>query len=350
VLSAPFWPAPEIFGMLHALPGQTPPSAEETEAALQVPEGLDPRIRAMADELSDGATSDAQRVDRTLFWLAREHRYALDVGPFESDQPVAEFLFEKKRGYCEYFASAAALLLRLQGVPTRYVAGFNVRDGSRSGEHYLVRVSDSHAWIETWLEGTGWREADPTPAAQYAALHGDESPSWLARGWEVAAALWAEARVRLSHDWQDGLGWLGRRLAALGAGLAWPALGAALVAAAMLLLRLVFTRLRQRRQAAGAPGHDASSHVRPELAMLLRRVDDSLASRGHPRAPHLAPLEHLERLPDEALPQQARAAGREVVNRYYEERFGGHRTTRDELDRLDRLIGIAFDAAQPRSR
>src|SRR5204863_7826985 len=97
---------------------------------------------ALAARLGAGARSADERLRATLAWLARECRYSLSVGRFHTSDPVAEFLFEKKRGYCEYFASAAALLLRLQGVPTRYVAGFAVADEAYAAGHYEVREAD----------------------------------------------------------------------------------------------------------------------------------------------------------------------------------------------------------------
>src|SRR5262249_33231350 len=123
------------------------------EEARAVPAGLDPRLLALAESLSAGRPPPPTRVARTLDYLAGACRYSLDVGAFTSTQPVAEFVFVKKRGYCEYFASAAALLLRLQGVPTRYVTGFSMDAAERVGEQYVVRESDAHAWIEAWIPG-----------------------------------------------------------------------------------------------------------------------------------------------------------------------------------------------------
>src|SRR5205814_8379510 len=117
---------------------------------------------------------------------------SLQVGKFATRQPVAEFVFDKKRGYCEYFASAAAVLLRLQGVPARYVTGFSMDAAARVGGHYVVRESDAHAWIEAWIPGRGWVEADPTPAGDYAAVHGDAASGfervveWIKGRWEEA--------------------------------------------------------------------------------------------------------------------------------------------------------------------
>src|SRR5437867_5073025 len=77
--------------------------------------------------------------------LRSGYRYTLDVGRFKGQDPLAEFLFEKRAGYCEYFASAAGDLLRLQGVRSRYVKGGAVRRERRVAGHYVARESDAHA-------------------------------------------------------------------------------------------------------------------------------------------------------------------------------------------------------------
>ena len=94
-------------------------------------------------------------------------------GAFRTGDPLAEFLFEKKAGYCEYFASAAVVLLRLQGVPARFVKGLSVGPQTdQGGGLHVVRDSDAHAWVEAWIPGEGWVEADPTPPGQFAEAHG----------------------------------------------------------------------------------------------------------------------------------------------------------------------------------
>ena len=105
--------------------------------------------------------------------LQAGYRYTLSPGAFRTADPVAEFLFEKKAGYCEYFASAAVLLLRLQGVPARFVKGLSVGPQTdQGGGLHVVRESDAHAWVEAWIPGEGWVEADPTPPGQFADAHG----------------------------------------------------------------------------------------------------------------------------------------------------------------------------------
>ncbi len=337
ILSAPFWPSPRMYGVVHAPPGLASLTAEQRATALQLPDALDPRLHELAERISTSARNDRERLDKTLGWIGHECRYSLDVGAFRSDQPVAEFLFEKKRGYCEYFASGAALLLRLQGVPTRYVSGFSVRDSNRRGDHYLVRASDSHAWIETWLEGVGWVEADPTPAAQYDALRAGSRDGWLARTWEALSAFFAELSARSSLDWGDALRFMGRELAAVGEWLARRAgvvISLGLLTAAALWARRLMRRWRRR--APTRRPEPTSPSVGQELAALMTNLERRWSELGHPRPPHRAPLEHLSALPSDAVPAPLLAISRDTVDCYYRARFGGRSPDPEELQRLSR--------------
>ena len=98
--------------------------------------------------------------------LHREFTYSLDTAvPSLSRDPLAEFLFVTKRGYCEYFASAMAVLLRTQGIPARVVTGFQSGFYNDVSGSWVMRASDAHAWVEGWIDGRGWVTFDPTPSA-----------------------------------------------------------------------------------------------------------------------------------------------------------------------------------------
>lgn len=115
-------------------------------------------------------------------------------------------------------ATAAAQLLRLQGVPCRYVTGFNVSLGNRRGDHYVVREKDAHAWIEVYLPGKGWVEVDPTPPEEYEALTA-QAGDWLESLTEGVRAVFAEARVRLNlGDWRGSAAGACRSAAPTGSG------------------------------------------------------------------------------------------------------------------------------------
>ena len=177
-------------------------------------------------------------------------------------------MFDKKRGYCEYFASAAAVLLRLQGVPTRYVTGFSMDAAEFVGGHYVVRESDAHAWIEAYIPGRGWVEADPTPAGDYAAVHA-RRVSPFERVSEWVRARWAEAALAVRT------GEL-RRLAAVAA--------VPLALLALAGLGLVGLRFWRRRRAPESAHAGARWDGDPEVARVMAQLE-SLWSAPRPSAP-----------------------------------------------------------------
>jgi transglutaminase superfamily protein len=282
------------------------PPLEETRA---VPEDVDPRLARLADEMGPGTVEE--RIRRTVDWVGRECVYSHHVGPFRTRDPVPEFLFEKKRGYCEYFASAAALLLRLQGIPTRYVTGFNVQAGDRADDHYVIRASYAHAWIDAWVEGRGWVEVDPTPAVQFALIHPPPVRSTLAGLWEWLAARVAELKARLTTgSWSELLWWLAR-------GAAVPAAVVAVVLGAALGL----LRLRRGRRRPGARPR-ADQPWPAEVQALVAQLDRTWARLGFARPPSRGLLEHLDAIPADRLPPPDRAATREAAERVYRLAFG----------------------------
>jgi transglutaminase-like putative cysteine protease len=96
-------------------------------------------------------------------YLQQGFRY--DENPPASAYPLETFLFKSKVGYCQQFAGAMALLLRLGGVPARVAAGFTTGDYNATTHQWVVSDLDAHAWVEAWFPGYGWVRFDPTPAA-----------------------------------------------------------------------------------------------------------------------------------------------------------------------------------------
>ena len=84
--------------------------------------------------------------------------------PLLGTQPVDEFLFETRRGFCEHYASAFTLLMRAAGIPARVVTGYLGGEENPIDGFYTIRQSDAHAWAEVWYAGRGWVRIDPTSA------------------------------------------------------------------------------------------------------------------------------------------------------------------------------------------
>jgi len=137
-----------------------PPALRETY--LQLPP-LDPRIRALGEKITSGSNNEYDKAVSLEHYLISHYVYTLDLtGPPTTD-PLAQFLFVRRSGNCEYFASAMAVMLRTIGVPARYVTGFLPGEYNDVGGDYIVRESDAHAWVEVFFPDYGWITFDPTP-------------------------------------------------------------------------------------------------------------------------------------------------------------------------------------------
>jgi transglutaminase-like putative cysteine protease len=152
--------------------------------ALELPEGSNPRTREFAQALRAEHTDDRALVDAVLAWFSREpFFYSLEAPPLGRNG-ADEFLFDLRVGYCEYYASAFAILMRAAGVPTRIVTGYQGGYWQEGADYLLVRQSDAHAWNEVWLDGQGWVRVDPTAAVSpERIMDGARNALPAARGW-----------------------------------------------------------------------------------------------------------------------------------------------------------------------
>lgn len=137
----------------------------DREFYLKLPERLSPRVLALGRSFADQGASDSERLSMLEgYFHSAGFRYAKRDLPRAAD-PIDEFLFEKKTGNCEFFASSFALLLRTAGVPSRLVGGYYGGEFNELGGYYLVTESMAHVWVEVFLEGTGWVRRDPSTFA-----------------------------------------------------------------------------------------------------------------------------------------------------------------------------------------
>jgi transglutaminase-like putative cysteine protease len=128
----------------------------------RLPDGSNPRTRAFAAQLRADHPGDADYVAAVLtMFRTEQYFYTLEPPPLGAN-PVDEFLFETKRGFCGHYASAFAVLMRAANIPARVVTGYYGGTYNRYADYWLVRQSDAHAWVEVWIEGRGWMRVDPT--------------------------------------------------------------------------------------------------------------------------------------------------------------------------------------------
>ena len=135
-------------------------------AALQeyrsIPESLDPEVVALAQRITAGCNADPCRIRAVVEYFHSNYKYRLGIRIPGGADPLSYFLLQKPAAHCEYFATGAAALLRLAGVPCRYVTGFAVSEANPVGGYYVARNRDAHAWVEAFSEGR-WVTVEATP-------------------------------------------------------------------------------------------------------------------------------------------------------------------------------------------
>ena len=185
-----------------------PEMAEQWQrSGIRLPEDRNPRARALAQQWREEGLTGRALVNRALQTFRAEKFYYTLEPPKLGDNPVDEFLFETRRGFCEHYASAFTVLMRAAGIPARVVVGYQGGEPNSLGDYYVVRQSDAHAWSEIWLAGEGWVRVDPTAAvAPERVEHGlsnaiaeSELPGFLRRG---GSGFWYwRLQASVAWDW-----------------------------------------------------------------------------------------------------------------------------------------------------
>lgn len=190
-----------------------PPLPEDS----MLPHGERAAFARIAKELGLPGLAPAEAVRRVMSHLSG-YSYSLwrEAPPPPGVTPLADFMTRTKSGHCEYFAAAAAILLRAAGVPTRYATGYAVMEYSALEEAYVVRARHAHAWTRAWVGGR-WIDLDPTPPDWFA-----EESDQLAPLWEKVLDFfrWASYRWSQREEFEASDAWWGL-LAALVAILGW---------------------------------------------------------------------------------------------------------------------------------
>jgi transglutaminase-like putative cysteine protease len=162
--------------------------------ARRLPPDASPRARALVAQWRAQSGSDRDVLLRALdFFREQPFTYTLEPPKLEAD-PVDQFLFETRSGFCEHYASAFTFLMRAAGIPARVVTGYLGGEVNPVDGYVVVRQSDAHAWSEVWLPGEGWVRVDPTAAV---------SPLRMERG--LAAAVPDSVQPGLARNRFDWL-------------------------------------------------------------------------------------------------------------------------------------------------
>jgi transglutaminase-like putative cysteine protease len=141
-----------------------PISTVQQKLGLQLPDNITQRMRTLVQEWRTQAANDMELVLTGLRYLRTHPFYYTLYPPLVQDNPADQFLFDTRRGFCEHYATSFTLLMRLAGIPSRVVIGYQGGEINPVGGYLIVRQSNAHAWTEVWLEGRGWVRIDPTAA------------------------------------------------------------------------------------------------------------------------------------------------------------------------------------------
>jgi len=133
------------------------------DAYLQLPDDFPRRVDQLAREIALGAGTPYDKAAAVTAWLRANMSYEREsTAPPSGRDPVEWFLFDSRRGFCDYYASAAVLMLRSLGIPSRLAAGFAAGEYNVDTGQYLVSEADLHSWPEVFFPGFGWVEFEPT--------------------------------------------------------------------------------------------------------------------------------------------------------------------------------------------
>jgi transglutaminase-like putative cysteine protease len=175
------------------------PAGEEFRRYLQIPwnEQFTPadrqRIRELTERVTAGSNDLLEAMRRIERHLQTNYRYTLDLRGYRGVRSkLISFLFERREGHCEFFASAMVMMARSMGVPARLVNGFQLGQHNPIGDFYTVRAADAHSWAEIYFPGHGWVEFDPTPAGGQTSDFANAAPDLFSGLLESIDMLWIQ--------------------------------------------------------------------------------------------------------------------------------------------------------------
>ena len=309
------------------------------EVYLNLPPEITPRTRELARAITAGSPTTYDKAMAIKAWLVTNLSYTLELEEPGNQEPVDFFLFDRKRGHCEYFASAFAILARAIGIPTRNVNGFLGGEWNEYQGYVAVRAGDAHSWDEVFFPGVGgsgaWVTFDPTPPGDVDVL-GRGGSGWrakLGRFMDTLRFQWTKWVIEYDLVSQLSLfKSLGRALTAVGRAIKTAAIATTdfvverwpICAPVGLIAVFLVVRRRLRRSRRG-PADRTTSRPRPRssVAEVYDGVAKQLAKAGFRRDASDTPGELAARMTDRGDPAATQVG--ELTDLYYAAEWGARR-------------------------
>ncbi|WIX74917.1 DUF3488 and transglutaminase-like domain-containing protein [Amycolatopsis carbonis] len=143
----------------------TDPKSDEVPAFYSQIGRVDPRVVAKTNQLIAGKTDNFDKATALWQFFSAQNGFVYDTKTADATDAdaLADFILNGKRGYCEQYASAMAVMLRVAHIPARVAIGFT--PGVPKGDYQSISSQDAHAWVEAYFGDKGWVSFDPTPLA-----------------------------------------------------------------------------------------------------------------------------------------------------------------------------------------
>lgn len=284
---------------------------------------LDIRISKLAEEITAAAPSNYEKAVALELYLSTHFGYTLELPRTLPEDPLANFLFERKHGHCEYFASSMAVMLRSLRIPSRMVTGFRGGEFNDLTGQYVVRASDAHSWVEAYFPGFGWISFDPTPAGSVPPRTGWSRMQLYV---DAAASFWREWIINYDVSHQRTLGkdaatgsrqlfdqvrrWVGRQHDALlrsarRAHDHFTTFPVRWLTGFVAITAVLTTLLNLRRLIGGVRDRSLRAHPerapRESAALWYERMLRRMARLGWHKSPSQTPLDFVAAIQEEAL-------------------------------------------------
>ena len=247
------------------------PFTGDPDAVAQLERSRYAPIYALAKNIAGNATTDYDIVRKVGAYLEAHYSYSERVK--DHPYPIEAFLLQDKKGYCQHFSGAAALMLRMLGIPTRIASGFAPGTLDNETHEYVVTDLDAHSWIEVWFAGIGWVPFDPTPAQAPAS---SQATSFQPLS-EIASAARGDSKDKLLPKLREQIlgaaskGGAGGGGAAADSGTSWVWVAAGVGVGLLIVVSLLVSVLRLRRGRRPLPAPCGDTEV-DHLVRLLARL------------------------------------------------------------------------------
>jgi transglutaminase-like putative cysteine protease len=292
-----------------------------------VPQRVRTALAAISADIFSGCVTDADKIARVSDHFTENYTYRIGISVPPGQDPVVFFMKAGPPAHCEFFAAATAILLRLEGIPTRYVTGFVAGDRNRYGDYWVARYRNAHAWVEAYDSDRGWVQVESTPADGLPTAAATKRSALL----DYLRFKITELRIMLRlGGWRGMLTWL----AQIGHDLWRAFISGSLLGILLKLILLGFLgRAVWRRRESFTPSRMSGPSPHADLHKLLAAVDAAMKRHDLVRAPAETYHQFAQRIAKSDIEPTARDTASQWYRDYARARYRG-RTTAAEIGQL----------------